>query len=175
MRRWKWTVFRETASRCSETWRTHRVRAAPWILERHAHHSSTIGRLRSCRTPRIHADFARVDLLARHFLQRVYIDFTIDGISTGRFERWNKHHKCTHVKSSDPTRNSYLAIPSPRSPFTLVTFLFTFRSSTYLLNNSPAPNLIAVRDTCNEIHQFISSDPTIFFFFLFQNTIFFSR
>ena len=113
MRRWKWTVFRETASRCSETWRTHRVRAAPWILERHAHHSSTIGRLRSCRTPRIHADFARVDLLARHFLQRVYIDFTIDGISTGRFERWNKHHKCTHAKSSDPTRNSYLAIPSP--------------------------------------------------------------
>ena len=66
-----------------------------------------------------------------------------------------------------PIQHGTLISPShPRSPFTLVTFLFTFRSSTYLLNNSPAPNLIAVRDTCNEIHQFISSDPTIFFFFI---------
>ena len=73
-----------------------------------------------------------------------------------------------------PIQHGTLISPShPRSPFTLVTFLFTFRSSTYLLNNSPAPNLIAVRDTCNEIHQFISSDPTIFFFFIPKHHFFF--
>lgn len=87
----------------------------------------------------------------------------------------NAETNTTSVHTSNlPIQHGTLISPShPRSPFTLVTFLFTFRSSTYLLNNSPAPNLIAVRDTCNEIHQFISSDPTIFFFFYSKTPFFF--
>lgn len=61
---------------------------------------------------------------------------------------------------------------SPSSPTSsLIRFSFLYlsirhqRSSTYLLNTSPVPNLIAVRDTCNEIHQFIQCflDRTILF------------
>lgn len=76
-------------------------------------------------------------------------------------------------------RNSCLAIPERDhpSPF-CYSFLFSLpfdrqRSSTYLLNNSPVPNLIAVRDTCNEIHQFtyfLESDDS---FYPFRNTTFY--
>lgn len=94
-------------------------------------------------------------------------------VSNAETNTTSVYAKSSHRPSHPPpTLDSYLyrdlLLPLPSS---LIRFSFLYlsirhqRSSTYLLNTSPVPNLIAVRDTCNEIHQFIQCflDRTILF------------